>query len=276
MTLRSLLYVPASRPHMLAKLASLPADAVVLDLEDGVAADDKAAARDHLRDAAERGRLGPGLPWSLRIHGPGTPWHAADLDLVDELRPPRVILAKAETPESVALAVERTALAPTRVGLMIETARGVGRARELASAHDSVDLLVLGSADLRLSLGARPAADRRWEMAALGEVLLAARMHGCHAIDSVYFPYRDAEGLAAHARIAREMGYDGKSCIHPDQVRTIHEVFSSTAEELAWAHGVLRAWVDQDGARNGIVVFDGEMIEALHLEVAERILEHAP
>jgi citrate lyase subunit beta/citryl-CoA lyase len=276
-TLRSLLYVPASRPQMLAKLDTLSADAVVLDLEDGVAADEKAAARDHLRAAAKHGRLEASPPWSLRIHGPGSPWHTADLDLVDELRPPRVILAKAESEESVALVAERCALGEMRIGLMIETARGVGRARQLAAADERVDLLVLGSADLRLSLGARPSGDdRAWELAALGEVLLAARMHGCRAIDSVYFSYRDREGLAAHAKVARELGFDGKSCIHPDQVPTIHEVFSSTAEELAWAHGVLRAWVDQNGARSGIVVHDGEMIEALHLEVAERILERAP
>jgi len=261
---------------MLAKLPALRADAVVLDIEDGVAPEEKPAARAHLREASARGWLGAGPPWSVRINPRGSPWHADDLDLVDELRPPRVLLAKAETPESVAAAADRCADAGSRIGLMIETARGVGRARELAAANARIDLLVVGSADLRLSLGARPDADRRWELHALGETLLAARMHGCRAIDSVYFHYRDPEGLAAHARVSRDLGFDGKSCIHPDQVPTIHEVFSSSAEELAWAHGVLRAWVEQNGAQSGVVVHEGEMIEALHLEVAERILERAP
>jgi citrate lyase beta subunit len=275
-TLRSLLYVPASRPHLLAKLPVLGADAIVLDLEDGVAPGDKAAARDHLRDASAHGLLGAGPPWSLRVNAHGSSWYDGDLDLVEELKPPRVLLAKAETPESVLDVAERIALTDARIGLMIETASGVGRARTLAAAHARVDLLVLGSADLRLSLGARPDDERRWELHALAELVLAARMHGCRAIDSVFFHYREVEGLVTHARVARDLGFDGKSCIHPDQVPTIHQVFSSTAEELTWAHGVLRAWVEQDGATSGVVVLDGEMIEALHLEVAERILERAP
>jgi citrate lyase subunit beta/citryl-CoA lyase len=260
---------------MLAKLPELGADALVLDLEDGVAPAEKDAARDHLRDAAARGWLSEATSWSLRINAEGSPWQAADLDLVDELRPQRVVLPKAESPASVAACAERCALSGARIGLMIETAPSVGRARELASAHPRIDLLVLGSADLRLSLGARPDAERRWELHALGETLLAARMHGCAAIDSVYFHYQDREGLVRHAQVARDLGFDGKSCIHPDQVPPIRDVFSSTVEEITWAHGVLRAWVEQNGAHRGVVVHDGEMIEALHLEVAERILERA-
>ncbi len=261
---------------MLAKLPTLGADAVVLDLEDGVAPADKESARDHLRHAAAEGWLAAAPAWSLRVNAGASPWHAADLDLVDELRPPRVLLPKAESPERVHADAERCSLAGSRIGLMIETARGAGRARDLAGAHPRIDLLVLGSADLRLSLGARPDPERRWELHALGELLLAARMHGCGAVDSVYFHYRDQEGLVRHARVAKDLGFDGKSCIHPDQVPVIHEVFSSTVEEITWAHGVLRAWVEQDGAHNGVVVHDGEMIESLHLEVAERILERAP
>ena len=272
MTLRSLLYVPASRPRMLAKLPTLRADAVVLDLEDGVAPADKDSARDHLREASARGWLASGPPWSLRVNPVGSPWHSADLDLVDELRPGRVLLPKAERPESVAAVADRTSLEGPRIGLMIETVRGVGRVRDLAGSHPRIDLLVLGSADLRLSLGARPDPERRWEFHALAETLLAARMHGCHAVDSVFFHYRDLDGLARHARVARDLGFDGKSCIHPDQVPAIHEVFSSTAEELSWADRILRAWVEQDGARHGVVVSDGELIETLHLALAERIL----
>jgi citrate lyase subunit beta / citryl-CoA lyase len=275
-TLRSLLYVPASRPHLLAKLPALRADSVILDLEDGVAPGDKSAARDHLREAWSQGWISSGPSWSVRVNAYGSPWYDEDTDLVEELKPPRTILAKAETPDAIVDLAEHLSLGEGRIGLMIETARGVGQVRALAATHSRVDLLILGSADLRLSLGARPDADRRWELHSLSEIVLAARMHGCRAIDSVFFHYREPDALAAHARIARDLGYDGKSCIHPDQVAPIHEVFSSTAEELAWAHGVLRAWVEQNGARNGVVVHDGEMIEALHLDVAERILERAP
>jgi citrate lyase beta subunit len=148
----------------------------------------------------------------------------------------------------------------------------VGKVRWLAGSNERIDLLIYGAADLRRSLGARPDPERRWETLALQEILLAARMHGCEAIDSVYFHYQDPEGLVKHARVARDLGYDGKSCIHPDQIALIHEVFSTTEEERAWAEKVLAAWDDQEGEKSGVITLEGEMIEALHLEVARRIL----
>jgi citrate lyase subunit beta/citryl-CoA lyase len=107
-------------------------------------------------------------------------------------------------------------------------------------------------------------------------MLLAARVHGCQAIDSVYFHYQDERGLREHAAPAREMGFDGKSCIHPGQLGPIHEIFTSSAEEVDWALAVQRAWLEQRGPARGVVVLDGEMIESLHLEVAQRILARAP
>lgn len=270
--MRSLLYVPASRPRMLAKLPSLQADGVVIDLEDGVAPDAKSIARANLRAAALARVLDEGPPWSLRVNSADSSWHDDDLGLAVELRPPRVVLAKAEEIDRVASLGSQVSDWDGRVGLMIETARGVGRARELAAAHPSVDLLVYGSADYRLAIGARPDPGRDWERHALHEILLAARISDCMAIDSVFFRFLDAEGLRGDARVARDLGYDGKSCIHPAQVSTIHEIFASTAEELEWARAVLRAWSEQDGESRGVVVLDGEMIEALHVRVAERLL----
>ena len=237
---RSLLYVPASRRRMLAKLPSVQVDGVVIDLEDGVAPGDKSTARANLRAA--------------------------------DLRPARVVLPKAEEIDRVVVLGEFVSTWDGRVGLMIETARGLGRVRELAGAHPAVDLLVYGSTDYRLAMGARPDPGREWERHALHEILLAARMHDCGAIDAVFFRFRDNAGLRREARVARDLGYDGKSCIHPAQVSTIHEVFASTTDEVAWAESVLVAWSDQDGNSRGVVVLDGEMIEALHVRVAERIL----
>jgi citrate lyase subunit beta/citryl-CoA lyase len=164
----------------------------------------------------------------------------------------------------------------TSTGVMIETALGLGRVRDLASAHPRVTFLLYGSADLRRSLGANPDPDRNWERHALHEIVLAARMHGCRAIDGVQFRFRDLDALARDATIARDLGFDGKSCIHPGQVETVHRVFSSTADEIAWARGVLETWEAEDGAARGVVVRDGEMIEALHLAIARRILDRAP
>ena len=274
--LRSLLYVPASRPRMLAKLSRLDCDALLVDLEDGVAPDEKAAARRHLREAIGRGAHEGAPPWMLRVNPPTTPWHYDDLDLAAELRPGVTVLPKAEEPQQVRRFGSRCATWGGEVGLMIETARGVARADELAGSHPAVGLLVFGSADYRRSIGARPSKGRDWESLALQQLLLAARVHGCQAIDSVFFHYRDERGLREHAAPAREMGFDGKSCIHPDQIGPIHEIFTSSEEEIGWALAVKRAWQEQRGSARGVVVLDGEMIEALHLELAERILARGP
>jgi len=261
---------------MLAKLSLQVADALLLDLEDGVAPDRKGAARDHLREALGAGAHRGGPPWMLRVNGPSTSWYYDDLDLAAELQPRVTVLPKAEEPQQVRRLGAHCAAWGGEVGLMIETARGVARADELAGSHPGVRMLVFGSADYQRSVGARPGPRRDWESLALQQLLLAARVHGCQAIDSVYFHYRDEKGLREHAAPAREMGFDGKSCIHPDQVGPIHEIFSSSEEELSWARAVRQAWLEQRGSTRGVIVIDGEMIEALHLELAERILARAP
>jgi citrate lyase beta subunit len=274
--MRSLLYVPASRPRMLGKIPRVEADAVVVDLEDGVAPPEKEQAREHLRRAADQGVLKSAGSWMLRLNGPATRWHGADRELAAELRPPWIVLPKAEDRAAVAAAARWCEGWDGRLALMIETVRGVSEARALAGAAPAVGVLIYGSADYRLSVGARPDRARRWERGALHEILLAARLHDCAAVDSVYFRFRDTRGLTRHARTAREMGFDGKSCIHPSQVPVIHEVFDSSPKELAWAASTKRAWIEQDGPSTGVVVADGEMIEELHVRLADRILARAP
>ena len=269
---RSVLYVPASQRRFLDRIPSLAADTVIVDLEDGVAPAEKGAARDNVRHAASDGALA-GRPWSLRINtGPGGP-PPEDLTLVGFARPSTVVLPKASDPEGVKALAARFAEHGASTALMIETAEGVSRVQELAGAHPAVRMLIVGSADLRLSLGARPDSERTWEIHALSQVLLAARRHGAAAIDAAYFAYRDASGLRKHAAVARNLGYDGKSCIHPAQVDPIHEIFGNTAAEIAWARRVLAAWDEGRGESVGVVALDGEMIEALHVTVARRLLE---
>jgi (3S)-malyl-CoA thioesterase len=272
---RSWLYVPASRGRMLEKAPGLPADVILVDLEDAVPPGDKGAARKRILRARERWSA-ESRRWMLRINGAASRWRSADLDLAESLRPEGVLLPKVEDPREVAAVADRMAQHGLGVAVMIETAMGVGRAREIAGAHPAVRTLVYGSADLRLSLGARPGQDRVWELHALQEVLLAARMYGCEAVDSVYFRFRDLDGLRRDARFARELGYDGKTCIHPGQVAVLHEVFSADGEEVAWAVRVLEAWERDHGAGRGVIEVDGEMIEDLHLTVARRILAHRP
>jgi len=253
-------------------MASLAADAFVIDLEDGVSASEKPAARQRLLDGWPFG-LPPEKAW-LRVNGDDDGL-AADLELIARLRPSWVVLPKVEQVERVAHVCRHVADWETRVGLMIETATGVTRVRELAAVAPQVSALIVGSADLARSMGARPDEERQWEHVLLSEIVLAARTHDLLAIDSVYFHFRDETGLERHATLARRLGYDAKSCIHPDQLATIHRVFSPTPDERRWAERVAEEWVRQDGDRAGVVVVDGEMIEALHLELAREILSRA-
>ena len=273
---RSVLYIPASRRPFLGKLGKLGADLVIVDLEDGVSPADKDAARENVRQAVGSGALSAERSFMLRVNGGPAGPPAEDLTLVGFAKPAWVVLPKAEDPGLVRSLAARFAEHGADTALMIETAAGVGAAAAMAGSHAAVRMLILGSADLRLSLGSRPDKKRRWERHALAEVLLAARCHGCAAIDSVYFRYQDEPGLRAHARIARDLGYDGKSCIHPAQIPPIHDVYRSGRDEVAWARRVLAAWSAEDGARRGVVAVNGEMIEALHVTVAERILARAP
>jgi citrate lyase subunit beta/citryl-CoA lyase len=264
--------MPASRRAFLEKVPSGPADLAIVDLEDAVAPGEKDLARDNVRAAANAGTLSPERPWMLRINaGPQGP-PAEDLVLVGFAKPTWVVLPKAEEPNATRTLVARIAEHGARAALMIESARGIAHVGELAGCHPAVGMLILGSADLRLSLAAPEVSDRSWERHAMAELLVAARCHGASAIDSVWFRYEDDAGLRQHAAVARGMGFDGKSCIHPRQVPIVHEVFAPTADEVRWAQQVRAAWEERDGASKGIVSMDGEMIEALHVTLADRIL----
>jgi len=270
---RSVLFVPASRREFLAKIPALTADLVVVDLEDGVAPGEKAEARDNVRAAVSSGVLGGERPWMLRLNGGPLGPAPEDLMLVGFARPSIVALPKAENPEEVRALAARFVDHGAATALMIETAAGVAMVMELLGAHAGICMAIVGSADLRLSLRARPDAERAWERYALSQVVLAARRHGRIAIDSVYFQFKDARGLKRHAAIARDLGYDGKCCIHPSQIPIVHEVYASSDDEVDWARRVLAAWAEGNGAARGVVAMDGEMIEALHVTLAERILE---
>jgi citrate lyase subunit beta/citryl-CoA lyase len=256
-----------------ARARGRPLDALILDLEDGVPPAVKDEARENLVEAAGSGKFPPSRSWMVRVNHPDSGWFEQDLEQIERLAPAGVVLPKAEDPEQVAELAERFSRHGSETCLMIETVHGVGSVRDLAGADPNVAMLLFGSADFRLSMGARPDPERRWERHALHEILLAARLHGCIAIDSVYFHFRDDIGLAEHARVARDLGFDGKSCIHPGQVKVIHEAFSPTRQEVGWAEAVLSEWEAKDGAAHGTIVVNGEMIEALHLTVARRILD---
>ncbi len=268
---RSLLYVPASSEPMLRKAGSRGADVLIVDLEDGVLPDSKPAARDQAR------RLWPELEFGgsealLRVNASGSPWQEADLESAAAIRPDGVVLPKCEEPAAVAAVVRR--LPATSLFLMVETARGVLAAPELARVEHVAGLL-FGAADFRASIRASRDPDETELLVARSRLVLAARAAGVLAFDTPLFDYRDEVGLERSARRARSLGFDGKTAIHPGQVRVLNRVFAPTREEVDRARAVVAALEAAAREGRGVATVDGEMVEALHGAEARRTLAMA-
>jgi citrate lyase beta subunit len=253
---------------MVAKAATRGADVLVLDLEDGVHPSQKAAARERLREARVAASAG-GARTALRINPPAGALGRADLKAAANAGFDAVLLPKAEAAEDVAEA--RRAVAETPLWLMIETASGAANVFALARLP-GVEGLVFGSADYRLSLGARMREDESELDFARQRILLAARAAGVLCWDAPWFAFRDADGLRRSARRAAETGFDGKSAVHPLQVPVIHDAFAPTPEERAWAERVVRAMEDAGARGAAVAELDGELLEELHLRQARRLL----
>jgi citrate lyase subunit beta/citryl-CoA lyase len=273
MTLRrSLLYVPGDKPAMLAKAPGRGADGLILNLEDAVAPANKQLARQAVADALRTLDFGRAEA-IVRINPPDTDAGYRDLLAVTPLAPAAILLPKAssvETVRFVAWTIERLEelhnlpAGQIRIMCMIESAAGVLNAVEIGSCHRRVAALVFGAADFSMEVGCAITKD--------GRSLLAARAAGIAAIDTPYMKLDDPEGLARSSRQARELGFDGKSAIHPAQVGPINAAFSPTAEQVAWARRVVALAPDGDITGLGAAVLDGQLIEAPHLKRAERIL----
>ena len=259
---RSCLTVPASSAKMLAKAAGLPADEVVVDLEDGVAPADKDAARAQLGDAAARGTL------AVRINAVGTDWWRADLAAVAARRPDVVVLPKAGSAEDVRRAIE---LLPDGVGLevQIESARGLVEVERIAALGSPLEALVFGPGDFAASMGipALTIGSGTFDYA-LARISVAAHAYGLQAIDGPYAGLRDLDGLRRAAGIALRHGYDGKWVVHPDQIEPVNEAFTPPAEELARARRIL-------AADEGATLVEGEMVDDATKRMAAAVLARA-
>ena len=268
---RSLLYVPASSEGMLGKAGSRGADVLIVDLEDGVLPKAKDEAR------ARAARLWPEVgrvpaETLLRVNAPGTPWHEADIDAAGRARPAGVVLPKCEEPAAVAVVGARLAGLP--LFLMVETARGVLAAAELACVEGVAGLL-FGAADFRASVRAGRDPGEAELLLARATLVLAARAAGTLVFDTPFFDYRDEAGLEASARRARLLGFDGKTCIHPAQVAAVNRLFAPTAAEVERARVVVAALEAAAREGRGVATVDGEMVEALHAAEARRTLARA-
>lgn len=272
---RSVLFMPGSNARAMEKARSLPADVVILDLEDAVAPDAKEPARAQVVAAVRAGGYGR-REVVVRVNGLGTPWGAADLAGAATAGADAVLLPKVESGQSVADALRvldgHGGPAALDVWCMVETPRGVLHAAAIASAGPRVAALVMGTSDLTKDLHARHTRDRVPLLASLSLCVLAARAAGVAALDGVHLDLDDDAGFEAACRQAADLGFDGKTLIHPTQIATANAVFAPAPEDVAWARRVIAAHAEAVAHGRGVVLLDGRLIENLHVEEARRVV----
>ncbi|MCV2888045.1 HpcH/HpaI aldolase/citrate lyase family protein [Ruegeria aquimaris] len=268
---RSVLYIPGSKERALDKARSLPVDAIIFDLEDAVAADEKDNARETLKVALAEGGYGQKVR-IVRINGLDTPWGRADAEAVREMDADVVLLPKVGGAADVDALAAITGDLP--IWAMMETPRGMLNAAQIA-AHPLLTGFVMGTNDLAKELQTRFRADRLPMMTSLGLCLLAAKAEGLIAIDGVYNAFKDDEGLAAECAQGRDMGFDGKTLIHPAQVDIANAAFAPSEAEIDLARRQIAAFAEVEASGQGVAVVDGKIVENLHVATAREILAKA-
>ena len=284
---RSVLYIPASNDRALAKIAQLACDAVIIDLEDGVAPADKIAVREKLagifanRPAANH--LGRRCEMVVRINVLASEWGADDLLAAAKFEPDGILLSKVATPRDILEVgdVLDDNFAPDSVKLwaMIETPKAmlnIGAIAELGRDPASrLTCFVAGTNDLVKETGVAATPDRRYLVPWLMQMLLAARAGGLDMLDGVFNDFRDADGFARECAEAAAMGFDGKSLIHPAQIEAANRAFAPSPEALAEARAIKEAFALAENTGKGVIALDGRMVERLHLAQAEKLLAKA-
>ena len=267
---RSVLFMPGSNARALEKARTLPADVLVLDLEDAVAPDKKVEARAQVAAAIKAGGYGH-REIVIRVNALSTPWGRDDLAAAAAASADAVLLPKVESAETVSASIEVLGSAPA-VWCMLETPRGILNASSIAAASPRVTALVMGTSDLTKDLHARATRERLPLLTSLQLCVLAARSAGITALDGVHLDLEDDAGFAEACRQAADCGFDGKTLIHPRQVAVANEVFAPAASEVEWARRVIAAHADALARGQGVVMLDGRLIENLHVDDARRIL----
>ncbi len=270
---RSVLYMPASNARALEKARSIPCDGLILDLEDAVAPDAKPAARDAACAAAASGAYGT-REVTIRVNGADTEWHRDDLRAACAAGPDAIVVPKVDSADEVRALAEAMAAhgAPrhTMLWAMVETPVAMLHCEEIASASERLTVLVMGTNDLAKELYAEHVPGRGPLLTGLGLALLAARATGKAILDGVYNDVQDVDGFLAECRQGREMGFDGKTLVHPGQVAGANAAFAPSEQAVDDARGIVQAW--EDGRGSGVVTYRGRMVENLHVEMARRTL----
>ena len=268
---RSALYIPGSKERALEKARGLPVDAILFDLEDAVAPDEKVNARHTLKEALYQGGYGNKYR-VVRINGLDTEWGKDDAAETLEMKCDAVLLPKVNSTADVdALAA---IIGDKKIWAMMETPLGIINAASIA-AHPSIEGFVLGTNDLAKDLNTRKAERREPLLYALQAALLAAKAYGVITIDGVYNAFKDDEGLKVECEQGRDMGYDGKSLIHPAQVEITNAAFAPTEAEIELAQRQIAAFEEAEAQGLGVAVVDGKIVENLHIVTARATLAKA-
>ncbi|MFT3873853.1 MAG: CoA ester lyase [Nocardioides sp.] len=270
---RSVLYMPSSNERALEKAKTIPCDGLILDLEDAVAPEAKPAAREAACAAARSGAYGR-RELAIRANGADTEWHEADLAAACAAGPDAIVVPKVDSADAVLSLVadmqRHGAPEHTKLWAMIETPRAMLHAEEIAGASERLAVLVMGTNDLAKELYAEHVPGRQPLLTGLGLALLAARATGKAILDGVYNDVRDTDGFLAECRQGREMGFDGKTLVHPGQVEGANAAFAPSEQAVEDARGIVAAW--EAAAGSGVVTYRGRMVESLHVDSARRVL----
>ncbi len=274
---RSVLYMPGSNARALEKAKSIPADALILDLEDAVAPEAKETARAQVYAAVNAGGYGH-RELIIRINALDTPWGKADIEAAAAAAPDAILLPKPGTGADIVRATEALARAgapdKTRLWAMIETPLAILNLQDIAAASQRqgarLACFVLGLNDLVKETRADLSINRRPALYWLSAALTAARAYGLDALDGVYNNFRDAEGYKRECVHGRRLGFDGKTLIHPDQVAVANQVFAPPEAEVAFARKIIAAFAQPESKGKGVITVEGRMVELLHAEMAAR------
>ncbi|SFU01322.1 HpcH/HpaI aldolase/citrate lyase family protein [Sedimentitalea nanhaiensis] len=268
---RSVLYIPASKSRALDKARSLPVDAIIFDLEDAVTAEEKPNARALLAETLAQGGYG-NRTRLVRINGLDTQWGQADAEAARDMDADAILLPKVGSPADVDALAAITGDKP--IWAMLETPQGMLNAHAIAS-HPLMAGFVMGTNDLAKELNARFRTDRAPLMTSLGLCLLAAKAEGVIIIDGVYNAFKDDAGLEQECIQGRDMGFDGKSLIHPAQVEIANSAFAPSPEEVELARRQIAAFEETEAQGQGVAVVDGRIVENLHVATARELLAKA-
>ena len=274
---RSALYMPGSKERALEKAKIIPADCLLLDLEDAVAPDAKNAARDQVCRAVKEGGYGK-REVVIRVNGLATEWGEADLASAAAAQPDAILLPKVQAPEDLVRVRDRLEADGAAPGIalwaMMETPLAMLNAQAIAHAADApaypLRVFVMGTNDLAKETGAALVTDREPMLAWLSTCVAAARAYGLDIVDGVYNDFRDEDGLRRECEQGRLLGMDGKTLIHPGQVAPCNEIFSPADEDVAWAKQVIAAFALEENQGKGAITVEGRMVELLHAEMAKR------